>query len=281
MHPSRDAAVRLSVSIVLFDTPLPRLLRVLEDLAQAAQSARCSGSLGAAEVEVIDHSPDAGPDCETARALVRWAGNQALQMHYRPQLANRGFGAGHNLAIRAAQSDYHLVLNPDVEMAADALARGLEVMAREPSIALLSPYVTGPDGAQQFLCKRYPSVAVLLLRGLPPSWQRRFAARLARYEARDLCGAQDAVDVQIASGCCMLARTATLRAIDGFDEKFFLYFEDFDLSLRLAAQGRLVYCPQMRIVHHGGFAARKGWRHIRYFVASGVKFFNRHGWRLV
>ena len=76
--------------------------------------------------------------------------------------------------------------------------------------------------------------------------------------------------------------TPSLQAFDavkGFDEDFFLYFEDYDLSLRLASRGHLSYQPAVRIVHHGGFAARKGWRHLRLFAASALRFFSRHGWR--
>jgi GT2 family glycosyltransferase len=79
----------------------------------------------------------------------------------------------------------------------------------------------------------------------------------------------------------MLMRTGALRAVGGFSEDFFLYFEDFDLSLRLARQGRLVFDPVVRIVHHGGYAASKGHLHLKYFIRSGILFFNRHGWRFL
>jgi hypothetical protein len=71
-----------------------------------------------------------------------------------------------------------------------------------------------------------------------------------------------------------------LRAAGGFDPRYFMYFEDYDLSLRIAAQGTVAYEPAMRIVHHGGEAARKGWRHVGWFVRSAWRFFSRHGWKL-
>jgi GT2 family glycosyltransferase len=58
-----------------------------------------------------------------------------------------------------------------------------------------------------------------------------------------------------------------------------MYFEDFDLSLRLAKEAGIAYEPAARIVHHGGGAARKGLRHVLWFVASAFRFFSRHGWR--
>lgn len=279
MQPAPEA-IRLSVSIVLFDSPLPALMRLLDDLETAVGRARCDGLLDSALVDLVDNSPGAGPDSEAARALQARAPRDCLALSYLPQPDNAGFGAGHNVVILGAVSEFHLVLNPDVELAPDALARGLQMLSAEPAIALVSPYVAGPDGRQQFLCKRYPTVLVLLLRGLLPPLRQLFAARLDHYEMRDVCAAGEPVDVEIASGCCMLARTTALQAVAGFDTGFFLYFEDFDLSLRLGSEGRLVFCPQMRIVHHGGFAARKGPRHILYFLRSARRFFNRYGWRL-
>ena len=79
----------------------------------------------------------------------------------------------------------------------------------------------------------------------------------------------------------MLVRGECLTAVEGFDERYFLYFEDFDLSLRLGRLGKLLFAPQVRIVHHGGYAARKGWRHLQMFMRSGLRFFNQHGWRWI
>ena len=67
----------------------------------------------------------------------------------------------------------------------------------------------------------------------------------------------------------------------GFDPSFFLYFEDYDWSMRLARVTTTAYVPSVRIVHYGGEAARKGWRHVESFVRSGVRFYRKHGWKWV
>ena len=77
----------------------------------------------------------------------------------------------------------------------------------------------------------------------------------------------------------MLSRGSVLKAVKGFDERYFLYFEDFDLSMRIRQQGRIAYLPTMKIIHGGGYAARKGFSHIRMFVCSAIRFFNTYGWR--
>jgi GT2 family glycosyltransferase len=78
----------------------------------------------------------------------------------------------------------------------------------------------------------------------------------------------------------MVLRTALFRRIGGFDPRFFLYFEDYDLSLRVGREAAVAYVPSVRIVHHGGEAARKGRRHVAWFVRSAWRFFATHGWKL-
>jgi len=96
-----------------------------------------------------------------------------------------------------------------------------------------------------------------LLRGFAPAFVReRFADVLARYEMRDAIGDRFVDNVPLASGCFLLVRTALLKALGGFDPRYFMYFEDYDLSLRVASRATVAYEPAVRIVHHGGEAAR-------------------------
>jgi GT2 family glycosyltransferase len=277
-HPPAD----LSVSIVLHNSSLALLSAALRSLRRAAQYAHDAGELARLTVWLVDNASDERYRSTLKAELMHWAPREYFDVQYIPQARNRGFGCGHNAVLSQLTSDFHLVLNPDVELQVDALQVGLASLRRGEDIVLLSPKVLGGQGEQEFLCKRYPSVLVLFLRGFAPAALRRlFRRRLAGYEMRDVCSGEMPADVDIASGCFMLTRTTALRAVGGFNENFFLYFEDFDLSLRLAKQGRLVFDPRMRIVHHGGYAANKGRAHVKYFIRSGIRFFNRHGWRLI
>tara|TARA_R110002072_G_scaffold84388_3_gene191286 strand:+ start:2722 stop:3570 length:849 start_codon:yes stop_codon:yes gene_type:complete len=272
----------LTVSIVLHNSPLALLTGTVQSLQRAAQYAAAAGHLERVTVWLIDNASDAGYRAALVDEMSRWAPGDCFDVRYSPQSGNRGFGCGHNTVISDLQSEFHLVLNPDVELAEDALDQGLASLRQSASIALVSPRVTGGGGEQEFLCKRYPTVLVLLLRGFAPASVRRlFQRQLASYEMRDLCSGEVPAEVDIASGCFMLMRTSALRAVGGFDEAFFLYFEDFDLSLRLATRGRLLFDPAVKIVHHGGYAASKGRLHLQYFVRSGIRFFQRHGWRFL
>ncbi len=137
-------------------------------------------------------------------------------------------------------------------------------MKRNPDVGVLAPAVFAPDGAREFLCKRYPAVLDLLLRGFAPAFMRRlFCKRLDRYEMRDSIAAGAQVSpVPMMSGCFMLLRRKAVDATGGFDPQYFLYFEDFDWSVRLNRVTGSAYVPAVRVVHHGGGASRKGLRHV-------------------
>ncbi len=282
MEASPQHPVHLSVSVVLHNNSLELLKRSLHSLLAAVRAAEKEACLGVVSIYLVDNDSDADYRLLLSELLASWPVDESCQLHYLPQLDNRGFGYGHNRVIESLGSDFHVVLNPDAELEVDTLCTGLSCMNQDDSIVLLSPRVCGPAGNQEFLCKRYPSALVLLLRGFAPGFiQRLFRRQLEEYEIRDLCSGEEQVEVDIASGCFMLVRSPALRAVGGFNEDFFLYFEDFDLSLRLRRQGRLVFNPAMRVVHHGGYAASKGLRHVRYFISSGLRFFNLHGWRWI
>lgn len=199
---------------------------------------------------------------------------------YQHNPANLGFGEGHNQALET-DTKYHLILNPDLEVAPDALHKALEFMELHSECGLLTPRAYWDNGQRQFLCKRYPTVLDLLLRGFaPPAIRKLFHKRLAHYEMADVINEQDVYwDPPIVSGCFMLFRTEVWKQLGGFDPRFFLYFEDFDLSLRAHAITRVAYVPSVRLIHHGGHASRKGWRHIKMFSRSMFTFFSIHGWK--
>ncbi|HET7730240.1 MAG TPA: glycosyltransferase [Usitatibacter sp.] len=270
----------LSATIVTYRSD-PRLLeRAIASLAGAIGVARAAGALGDARLFVVDNGSDAD-FAALEPALAAWpppAGAiEVVRGH-----GNVGYGRANNLVLARLASDLHLVMNPDVELDPQALAASLATLAAHPGVGLLAPAVRGDDGEPQFLCKRYPSVWVLFLRGFAPRFlQRRFAGALADYELRDVVAGGFVAGIPLASGCFMLVRTALLRRVGGFDPGYFMYFEDYDLSVRIAREAEIAYEPAARIVHHGGEAARKGWRHVAWFARSAWRFFSRHGWKVV
>ncbi|WP_185640893.1 glycosyltransferase family 2 protein [Burkholderia sp. Bp8984] len=195
---------------------------------------------------------------------------------------NVGYGRGHNLAIEQAASSYHLILNPDIDLDGDSLVAAFDFLNAHSDVGLVTPQINDERGDMQYLCRRYPALLDLFTRGfLPQVLRRPFRRRLAHYEMRDVINDHDIVwDPPIVSGCFMLFRTEVLKKLGGFDPRYFLYFEDYDLSLRTHDVARVAYVPSVRVIHHGGGASRKGFAHIRMFAASAFKFYNRFGWRL-
>ena len=273
----------LTVSIVTHRPDLALLERCLATLATAIEQAQGQGVVKTVAVALIDNSEDAA----TARSVTelgrRAFAQRSVQMTYRSGHANVGYGVAHNLMLNGTGADYQLVLNPDVEVEPDAIENAVRWLDLHPEVGALAPAVRSPAGTFEYLCRRYPAVIDLLLRGFAPRWLReRAGRRLARYELRDRIGPdtrEPVMNVPVMSGCCMLVRRGAIDATGGFDPSFFLYFEDYDWSLRLNRVAQSAYLPSMRVVHHGGRAARKGLSHVLMFVRSGIRFYNKHGWR--
>ncbi|MBU0484128.1 MAG: glycosyltransferase [Proteobacteria bacterium] len=272
----------LVVSVVTYAPDLPLLAKTLGSLVRAISVAGKRGLLKNASVYLVDNGP--GEDWRSALQAVvdqlggaeNYLGFAVISGH-----GNVGFGAGHNLAISRSSSVYYLILNPDVILGSEAIAECFKFMAAHPSVTCLSPISRSMDGERQFLVKRYPTLLDLGLRGFAPRFVKRlFQKRLARYEMEAECGDHSVLSVPIVSGCFMFFRNVPLQELKGFSPEYFLYFEDFDLSLRAGKVGQLAYVPAVKITHFGGHTSRKGWRHVLMFVRSGYTFFQTHGWKL-
>lgn len=273
--PAEPAACSLCVSIVTYRIIPDQLNALLASLLAACERAREELDLRIDTV-LIDNGQE--PDLLEQVVAPYRAG---LNIRTLINTENVGYGRAHNQVIRSSSADFSLMMNPDVVLKPDALLRSIQYLQRHPDVVALSPEVRDIDGRCQYLCKRYPSVLDLALRGLAPAaLRRRFDKRLALYECRNMVDRKLTAPAQMISGCFMFCRSSAVQQAGGFNERFFLYFEDFALSLELGKLGKLVYYPDARIVHYGGHAARKGWKHIRYFARSAFTFFSIYGWKL-
>lgn len=251
----------LTVCIVTFKPDRPTVLKTIETL-RAALDRLLLGS----KVFLVDNSPEP--------STYEWLADATAGMNFEilSGHGNVGFGVANNMVLDRT-GRYHLVLNPDVAMEPAALAQALEFFASHSDCGLISPQAFNPDGTKQYLCKRYPRLFDLLLRGFAPASIRElFRARLDRYEMRDVIADKVFWEPPIISGCFMLFRGDVFRQLKGFDPRYFIYFEDFDISLRTAKLTRIAYVPTVRIVHGGGNAAQKGMWHIWQFARSAAIF---------
>jgi len=259
----------LAASIVLYETPLERIEPLLSQL-QAG---------GVAEVYIIDNTPGS-PSADTARAAARLverfaAGGSPLELHYPGK--NLGYGRGHNIAIKRStpKYKYHLICNPDITLGDDTLAVLHDFMESNPEVGLCMPKLVGPDGETHFCCRRSPVALDYLSQLLMPgSWGRR---RKDSLEMRS-CDYEQTMEVACLSGCFMFFRSEVLNPLGGFDERFFLYFEDLDLSARARKLAKNVYFPYTWVVHERQSGHRTSWRLKARFAASACRYFAKWGW---
>ena len=263
--------LHLLVSIVVYELDKPLLDQCLRSLEKAIASCVLANKLSDWSLTIVDNGEN-GESLNTFKTEnIRIIKNQH----------NVGYGAAHNQVIIDSTSKFHLILNADVTMDLDCVSQTIELLTKNPDVALAGPRGFTPDGTDAYLCKRYPSLLVLLVRGLRQRWAHYiFRQKLAQYEYHDLPD-EEPSDVELLSGCCMFARTQALQGVGGFDKNFFLYFEDFDLSLRIRRVGRVVFLPTANIRHLGGNSAAKGPHHIKLFAQSAIRFFQKHGWEIV
>jgi GT2 family glycosyltransferase len=278
------APIALSIAIVCYHSDQRHLKQLFVSIIDAVSQLKESSRLKPIPVYFIDNAETEILSLSLFDDLQQQAAALEVNLHLLSGHGNIGYGRAHNLVLDRLDSAFHLMLNPDVVLDKHCLTEGIAYFARNQTTVMVSPSAYCEDGGRQYLCKRYPSVLTLFVRGfLPALLQKAFAKRLAAYEMRELVSERPkeliGPGVPIISGCFMLCRTSALGVINGFDEGYFLYFEDFDLSLRMAGQGKIAYVPAMQISHGGGNAAKKGIKHILMFGRSGIRFFNNHGWR--
>lgn len=172
---------------------------------------------------------------------------------------NLGFGAAHNKVLSESIGKYHFVINPDIRFSEDILSEMANFMDENPDIALCCPKILNPDGSEQRLpCRR-------------PTFKRLFFGRLARFgkvfrKIREEYTSHDSdgvCDLDFCTGCFFVIRGDVFKKLGGFDERFFMYLEDADLTLRAEKYGRTVTAPQFSVTHEWN---RDSARSIKYFL---------------
>ncbi|TCW32457.1 glycosyltransferase family protein [Gulbenkiania mobilis] len=205
-----------------------------------------------------------------------WASNMNNEkiVYIKPK-NNIGFGAGHNIAISrfAEHSDFFLIVNPDIEVSAEDLD-AFCLAAEKEDAALFMPDIRYPNGERQHLCKLLPTPFDLFFRRFLPSISK---STNTTYELHDADYSRKFFAPYL-SGCFMLVRSTALKAVGGFDERFFLYLEDTDLSRRLATYGSALYLPSTTVTHHFQKASYKSVKLLLIHVRSACSYFFKWGW---
>lgn len=190
---------------------------------------------------------------------------------------NLGFGAAHNIALRKVLhlSEYHLVLNPDVHFNEDVLPTIFHYMETDKGVGLLMPKVLYPNRTIQYICKLLPSPADLIFRRFLPTALTK--KRTQYFELRHTSYDKE-MEVPYLSGCFMFLRTEALKKVGLFDEQFFMYPEDIDLTRRMHKHYKTMFYPKVSIVHEHVKGSYKSLRLLYIHVVNMIKYFNKWGW---
>ena len=281
----------LRVSIVSYFSDAHELTTTVQSLCESA--AQFNGQVKLILTDNTDHATDS---IRLATLVGHWIQSGFLRalagFEFRQTGKNLGYGQANNAALMSVSSaakkrsdptpsTYLLVLNPDIKLHTDALAQADQYMRENPDCVLLAPRALSLTGDDLLLNHSKPTILALLGRFIKaPAWLTPVRLAMDNYEMRDLPPDQPHEQTICASGCFMLARAHAFTSIGGFDARFFMYFEDYDLTVRLRRLGRVCYQPLVRVTHFGGDASSKGITHSRMFVTSAFRFFQRHGWNL-
>ncbi|MCR5149771.1 MAG: glycosyltransferase family 2 protein [Clostridiales bacterium] len=183
---------------------------------------------------------------------------------------NIGFGAGHNTVLPFLDSDYHAIINPDIVIKDDIMSVMAEYLDKDDTVGLLSPEIRFPDGRMQILGKKKPYPHYLAASRLRSGNNINNILRSYAMLNRDLTVP---FDIQNATGCFMFIRTSLFKQIGGFDERYFLYFEDCDLTREVNRLSRCLYFPGAVVYHEWGRESKKNTRLALIQMQSMFKYY--------
>ncbi|NLW78355.1 MAG: glycosyltransferase family 2 protein [Ruminococcaceae bacterium] len=266
MSGAPEAAAGLSASVVMYGGA-DEVHQCLESLAAHTAGGNPAGSLA---LYLVDNaSPGGALDALKAQGVPE--GTTVLEL---PQ--NRGYGAGHNAVLPLLKSRYHVVSNPDILLRDDAIGAMAAWMDDHPDVVMACPRLLFPDGREQHIAKRRPALLPLLARQLRLGF-------LKKYEDHYLMRDEDLsrpVDVAFCSGSFFMVRTEVFRRMGGFDEGYFMYVEDADITQKALHYGRAVFLPQVAVTHAWHRDAHRRPRQFWWQVRSMLRYFGKWGFRL-
>ncbi len=247
-----------TASIIAYHTPW-------EELEQVIGCAECSPI---DKLWIIDHGDDdrlpellkIHPICEYVRH------------------PNLGYGSGHNVAMRRAielGATYHAVLNPDIWWTDPVIEELVAYMDSHPDVAQMMPKIFYPDGSLQYQCKMLPRPIDLILRGFLP---KKIGAKMRRRFQLEDWSYDEILNVPYLNGCFMFFRVEALHKVGMFDERFFMYPEDIDITRRMHEHYLTLFYPNVSITHVLASESKRNSRLRRIHITNMIKYFNKWGW---
>ena len=250
----------VSISIVTYKTDLAELRKCLASLM--------SETIG--KIYIIDNSRE--------DYLKEFCKEYSIAQYIASE--NIGYGAAHNIAIKAsiaAGSQYHLVLNSDVYFEPNVIEKLIEYMEnpKNRDVAMVQPNIIYPNGRLQYTCRLLPTPANLIFRRFFP--KRLFVRMNNRYMLK-FNDHKKEMNVPNHQGSFMFFRISCFGKVGLFDERFFMYAEDIDITRRVHKYFRTMFYPNVTIVHAHRAASYKNKKMLKIHIRNVIKYFNKWGW---
>ena len=253
----------ISASIVLFNNDLKSLDNLLKSLSHKVNNIFI--------IYLIDNSP--------TNYLSQLSSFNYMNVKYIHSGKNLGFGSGHNLALEKAieiNSKFHFIINPDIIISDNVITRMVNYIEQNDNVGMMMPQILNLNGSIQHLPKLLPSPLSILLRKIKRP-VKLYSNFISKYELHfvpnDLT-----YNAPILSGCFTLLNLKVIQEVGMYDDKFFMYFEDWDLSRRIHIKYRTIYFPKVSVYHGYESGANKSGRLFKVFVKSAIRYFNKWGW---
>ncbi len=221
-------------------------------------------------VYVIDNSPT-----DELRTIVKIGFTKAIYIYGQ---GNIGFGAGNNIGIKESiklNSEYHIILNPDIVFEPRVISGLYSFMDIHKEIGLIKPALTHIDGSFNASAFMLPTPMTYFCKRLFPKSISKKLANKRQLRDLDLNLVREVPNM---SGSFMFIRVDVLRVVGMFDDRYFMYFEDFDLVRRIHKVSKVVYYPHETMIHAHTAEHRRNLKLFMKGVLSAIKYFNKWGW---
>ncbi|MFV8327790.1 glycosyltransferase [Flavobacterium sp. ZS1P14] len=251
--------MNITASVVLYNNDFDEISRLL----------RCLAVSKLAKIFIVDNSL-------SDRLISICSSDKIIYIH---NPTNPGFGAAHNKAIKNAidsGSNYHFIINPDIYFEGDVISPMIDYMKNDTTIGMMMPQILNLDGTVQNLPKLLPSPLNILWRKIkkPEMAYQKF---INEYELRKV-PKELIYNAPILSGCFTLLNLKAIKEIGFYDDTYFMYFEDWDLSRRMHVKYKTIYFPEVSVYHGYDSGANKSSKLFKIFINSAIVYFNKWGW---
>ena len=195
--------------------------------------------------------------------------------------SNKGFGAGHNIVLQKLieeneKSEFHLMINADVFFEENTIEKIIAYMRKNSDIGQIGPRIYESNGEINRSCRLLPTPLNLIFRRFFPV--KSIVEKMDYSYEMKWYDYKSTIEVPILSGCFIFIRTDILKDIGVFDERYFMYMEDYDLCRRIGKKYKVVFYPKVNIVHEHGKASYKSRKMMIIHIKSAIKYFNKWGW---